>query len=861
MSENVNNTNLIFLLEEVYALEDFGNFTMIKNSIQKNNTKIENLNSNNFKDYVRITFLIGETSKEILMKIDDLKRVYSFIKIIYNNFHLNLLLYQNDVYEPNEILKRMNSDKKIFKGAIGINLKIKEFPLINYVLTEIPIEQGDKFTDKLFLLKKMNSEFINKNFNNTQLVLNLKMTTEENHSKSPMINDKNYVHENKNNSNNSSFNNIKKNTNNSNFTNNINNNNNANNSLNSNVKNINNNCINANNNSHSNQFGNNQQINVNGEFNNNIDNLSKNSINKSNNCIKQNNMPMNNNMPTNNNMQMNNNIQMNNNNMQMNNNIPMNYNNMQMNNNIQMNYNNMQMNNNMPMNYNNMQMNYNNMQMNNNMPMNYNNIQMNNNNMQVNNNMVMCNNNMQVNNNNMLMNNNIQMNNSMPMNNNMPMNYCQNNNLNTMPQIFPKNFQMLNNNMGINSNSYNNFNNKNNKNNNKQEELKPKTEVKNQNKNNGYANINKNVSIFDMENKDVEKFFPLIGLKNVGLTCYMNSTLQCLLHIPELNYFFINIYPDQKKMFNNINEDVETRGRLSEGYYEVVKGTCKELITGKKMTKNFWSYEDDSFSPKKFNNLLSQLNPDFSKFEPNDSKDLLLYLFQSMHEELNYNGKEKLKKVPQCNQLIEKESYNFFSEVNSNLNLSIFSYLFYGIIKSNTYCTECRSTLYNFQYFQFLSFPAYNYRNKEFNIYRGFKDYVKPEKMIGDNQCYCQECKGLKDAIVSSKIFYAPPYLIINFDYGKNKKYVPNKVVFGGIIDLTDFTDEQCEEKTYELIAVSTHMGSSGTGGHYIAYCKDKNNNKWYKFNDSFVKECQFGKVNSYSPYFLIFKRIPKENI
>jgi ubiquitin C-terminal hydrolase len=37
-----------------------------------------------------------------------------------------------------------------------------------------------------------------------------------------------------------------------------------------------------------------------------------------------------------------------------------------------------------------------------------------------------------------------------------------------------------------------------------------------------------------------QKIFPLKGLNNVGLTCYMNSTLQCLLHVPELNIFFIN---------------------------------------------------------------------------------------------------------------------------------------------------------------------------------------------------------------------------------------------------------------------------------------------------------------------------------
>ena len=378
-------------------------------------------------------------------------------------------------------------------------------------------------------------------------------------------------------------------------------------------------------------------------------------------------------------------------------------------------------------------------------------------------------------------------------------------------------------------------------------------------------NINSNNIIdnnsTDKENESIKsllftssykKYFPLKGLSNVGLTCYMNSTLQCLLHIPELNDYFINKYQNEAEKLKQINKKSDTKGKLSYEYYNVVKGICADLIDPKSNKEKNYNY---FFSPESFNRTLSRLNPQFARFEANDSKDLLLYLFQTMHEELNYFGDQKLKSIPKCNQLIENESYEFFMLVNCNLNLSIISYLFYGILKSTTTCSSCNSILYNFQYFQFLSFPAYNYQGKIMNVYQGFKDFIKDEDMKGDNQCYCQKCKGLRDAKTKSIIFFTPPYLIINFDYGKDKKFKPSKVDFGEMIELKGFTDEKCTQKDYELIAVSSHIGISGRSGHYIAYCKDTNKNEWFEFNDSSHSKCKFSEVNSNSPYFLVYKR------
>ena len=471
------------------------------------------------------------------------------------------------------------------------------------------------------------------------------------------------------------------------------------------------------------------------------------------------------------------------------------------------------------------------------------------------------NNNWQNNNNN---HNNISINmeNLMRNNLNMPKPISQNNMPNNM------NNQMQNNLNMPKHNSQNNM--PNNMNNQMQNNLNmPKHNSQNNMPNNMNNQMqNNNILTVDMYESEIEQlanqyfkkyffkgyeqsFFPTKGLNNVGLTCYMNSTLQFLLHIPELNTFFFNAYPDFLKQpnYKKIIEKVASEGRLSQEFNNLLKKTIGFIEDNRFFQRN------NSVAPYEFNSLISSLNPQFARYESNDARDLLIYLLQEMHEELNYFGHKRLKKVPRCNQLIELNAFNFFKQVNSEMNFSIISYLFWGIVKQTTVCQVCNFNLYNFQYFQYLSFPLYSYQGQDFNFYRGLKDYIKPELLSGDNQFFCQNCGRLRDAHISSKIFYTSPYLIINFDYGKGKKYIPDKINFGAFIRLTkEFLDKVINDVKYELVAVTTHIGSSGNSGHYIAFCKDHKNN-WHKFNDSSHTICSFEETKSYSPYLLLFKK------
>merc|ERR1712038_583086 len=58
----------------------------------------------------------------------------------------------------------------------------------------------------------------------------------------------------------------------------------------------------------------------------------------------------------------------------------------------------------------------------------------------------------------------------------------------------------------------------------------------------------------------------------------------------------------------------------------------------------------------------------------------------------------------------------------------------------------------------------------------------------------------------------------------------------------------------YDLIAVSNHYGGMG-GGHYTAYGKNKDDSRWYHFDDSSVTPIAENAVVTKAAYVLFYQR------
>ena len=331
---------------------------------------------------------------------------------------------------------------------------------------------------------------------------------------------------------------------------------------------------------------------------------------------------------------------------------------------------------------------------------------------------------------------------------------------------------------------------------------------------------------------------PKIGLNNIGATCYMNATLQCLSHTIKLSNYFLN--PKNKDLITS-PENI-----FSISFLEVLK----------KLWIKEYNNNKSNYSPYNFKNIISEMNPLFQGVAANDAKDLVSFILQQLHTELNLSKNNNINNNSNLNQNDEQGMFRFFLETFKENNRSVISDIFFGIIETITECLNCKqinlikgifntSYVYNFQIINFIIFPLEEVRKmkseinnfyfNEVNLYDCFDYYERPEVMQGDNQMWCKNCRQNSPANYMTRIYSPPMYFILILNRGKGNIY-NIKLNFEEFIDIGKYVQmKQNKNLVYQLYAIVTHLGPSSMSGHFIAFCKSPIDNKWYKYNDSQV--------------------------
>ena len=414
-------------------------------------------------------------------------------------------------------------------------------------------------------------------------------------------------------------------------------------------------------------------------------------------------------------------------------------------------------------------------------------------------------------------------------------------------------------------------------------------------------NHNKKINITSIET--ILNHFPtppLMGLKNVGATCYMNATLQCFSQITKLVDYF-KYKPHVETVIYNYQYN--NKLCLTESFKDLIENLWPSNTNYIKQEFVHKNSNNSYFAPYKFKEKISKMNELFKGAQANDSKDLVNFIVMTLHEEMNKAEKKQQSNNNFMNNIMNQTDKNFvlnnFMKTFREDNKSIISDLFYAQQINKTQCQNCKQIKYNFQTYFFLIFPleevrkfnieykknqfiqTYNYMNNinpmlfqqmlnnflfniqnqnYVNIYNCFEYNRKIEYFIGDNAMYCNNCKVQAPASYMTQLYTGPDILILILNRGVGIQFKV-KLEFTQTLNLTSYIEEKKTGCLYNLIGVVTHMGESGASGHFIAYCKSPIDGQWYRYNDDLVSKVYDFKreIMDYAmPYILFFQKVKK---
>ena len=199
------------------------------------------------------------------------------------------------------------------------------------------------------------------------------------------------------------------------------------------------------------------------------------------------------------------------------------------------------------------------------------------------------------------------------------------------------------------------------------------------------------------------------GGRNLGNTCFMNSSIACLSNCTELTYYFLK--GDYKKDINEENR-LGMGGELANSWGELLQ--------------QYWIERTRVGDPSDFKRTIGKKAKIFRGYGQQDSNEFMSIFLDIINEDLNKTTKKQYIEMKEKGEdETDEQCARRFWDCNLKRNDSIITDLFCGQFKSTITCPECGWINITFDPFDTINLPLLTQTKKRYNSYNEILDEFK----------------------------------------------------------------------------------------------------------------------------------------
>lgn len=289
--------------------------------------------------------------------------------------------------------------------------------------------------------------------------------------------------------------------------------------------------------------------------------------------------------------------------------------------------------------------------------------------------------------------------------------------------------------------------------------------------------------------------YGVVGLINLGNTCYANSVVQVLRSIPAFTHLIL-----------------KDRLTVSDSANQTLKEFWEAFV---QLTKQIWkNHRGVTVRPinylKAICNLVKDtVYEDFGTNMPNDAHEYYTFLL----DKFQLATHSPQKQLPASATDSERAWHSSFQKDYSNLVP-----FFYGQLKRTIQCQQCKNETITYEIFNTIKV---NLKENNEPLIDSIASTFAAEEM---DDYRCDKCASWQKAIITPTIIKTPPYLSITINRFINGFQEGRKDTKIFTLDNDEFLDLSSvitddTNKKYSLMSMIDHHGSM-RGGHYLCHIK-----------------------------------------